>query len=1028
MYQGTSGRVVKAQALCAWPDSLLNGSQMGRRIREFDWSRTPLGPIAEWPQCLRDHVGMLVDNSFAMYIFWGPQNIAIYNDGYSGIAGAKHPRMLGMPTEEIWREVWPDIAPLLERAKSGRPVTLTDLRLIMERNGFPEETYFTFSYSPLRDDAGAIAGVLATVTETTPTVVTKRRLETLRDLAFRSTAALTEAEALAHIRRRLEEFEDMPFGLIYLANEGSNLARVASRIGRATYEPPPFDVTVLDDAAFRSAMMGRFADPGRVVIMPIAAPDRQRNIGALVASISPQLRLEESYREFVTLLAAQIGNSIAAARAFGEERARAESLHVTRTLEKIGLFAESGQQLFWMTKPDGSIDWYNQAWYDYTGQTPDEAKGWGWRAVHHPDDLPEVMRRWPESLEKRAPFEMSFRLRGKDGRYRWFLTRAVPEFDDDTGEVIRWYGTNTNIDSERRIAQQYDVLASLSDRLVQNPDRNAALSALAESLVPELADWTLVNLVDAQGDLSVGAAHHRDAEKTRALQPFVGKSYAHPDGTHAAQEVLRTRKPVLLESVTPGMVQGRVCDEFRPVVESLGMRSAVVVPIMANQTFYGTFHAVSIDDGKAYTARDVPFFEEIGRRIGFALQNAEAYERERRIAHAFQSAALPAALPMVPGMRFSSLYEPASHEANVGGDFYDAFRLLDGRVVVSIGDVAGAGLRAAATMAALRQSIRAVASVNPDPDMLLKAADGVLSASGRAPFASAFVAVIDPLTFSIQYANAGHPSPALRGPGGSVEMLGGNDLLLGLGISASRRVGKAIAEPGSLLVLYTDGLTEVRRNPLEGEERVRGALADGIDDAREIWEAVVGPGVAAHDDVAIIAVHLDTPLFALPKGSVYRWHFSCEDGNTARRVRTGIVRELRSRGLGSEDIFATEVIFSELIGNVFRHAGETLDVVLDLTQEAPVLHVLDSGAGFFLNPKLPADALAERGRGLYIVNQFAREFTVSPRTTSQGSHARAVLRGYVTRAARAVALESHGSERDSYLPGAAAIAAGSSTT
>lgn len=986
--------MVKAQAFCAWPDSLLNGSEMGRRIREFDWASTSLGPIESWPQCLRDHAGMLADNTFAMYIFWGPDDVAIYNDAYIPMAGDKHPRLLGMRTKDAWKEVWPQVQPLLEQAKSGRAVSLIDLRLLLERNGFPEESYFTFSYSPLRDERGAVAGVLATVSESTRLVLMNRRLETLRDLAFRSTTALTEAEALAHIRQALEGSADLPFALVYLAGEGSRVSRVVCRIGRASYEPPPFDVALLDDPSIINGIIGRFGDPARAAVVPIASPDRRQNMGALVVGVSANLRLDESYRQFISMVAAQIGNAIASARAFGEERARLESLHVTRTLEKIGLFAESGQQLFWMTKPDGSLDWYNQAWYDYTGQTEEEAKGWGWRAVHHPDDLPEVMRRWPESLENRTPFEMTFRLRGRDGRFRWFLTRAVPEFDEDTGEVLRWYGTSTNIDSERRTAQQYDFLASLSDRLVQNPDRGAALRVLSHGLVPELADWTLVNLAGANGALVVAAAYHRDRDRTAALKPFIGKSYAHPDGTNAAEEVMRTRKPVLLESITPAIAHGRVSDEFRPVVQSLGMRSAIVVPIMANQTLYGTFHAVAIDDGKAYSARDVPFFEEIGRRIGFALQNAEAYERERRIAHAFQSAALPAALPDVPGMRFSSLYEPASHEANVGGDFYDAFRLLDGRVVVSIGDVAGSGLGAAATMAALRQSVRAVASVNPDPDMLLRAADGVLSQSGRVPFASAFVAVIDPLTFSIQYANAGHPLPLLRDNHGRISVLDGGDLLLGLG-STSRQVGKTIPQPGSMLVLYTDGLTEVRRNPLQGESQVRDAVAAGIDDARGIWNAVVGPNVAAHDDVAVMVVHFDATLLSLTDGSLQHWHFSCEDGETARCVRNAVVETLRSRGLNGEEVFSAEVIFAELIGNVFRHAGDTLDVVLDLTQDAPVLHVLDSGDGFSVNPKLPSDAFSERGRGLFIVNQFAREFTVNPRTTSQGSHARAVLHGRI---------------------------------
>ena len=988
----------------AWPDSLLNGSEMGSRIRHFDWSSTSLGPIESWPQILRSFVAMLVDNRFPMYIFWGPENIAIYNDGYIPMAGDKHPRMLGMATEIVWGEVWPLIAPLLASAKSGEAVNLQDLELTLLRYGFPEEFYCSFCYSPLRDESGEVAGVLATVNDTTHRILSNRRLEALRALATSASFALTEADAMTGVAEALQGRTDLPFAAVYLAHEGSLMAQMAAQAGTVPHGAAlPASIPLSHDAL--AAVPESFPDPERVVAVPIGSHDGRRYTGALIAGLNPRLRYDEPYREFVGMVAAQIGNSVAAARAFSEERARAESMQITRTIEKIGLFAESAQQLFWTTRPDGPVDWYHKSWYDYTGKTYDRDLGWAWKESVHPDDLPEVMRRWPEALERRAPFEMTFRLRGADGRYRWFLSRAVPEFDEN-GQVTRWYGTNTNIDSERRAAQQLDALAALGDRLVQTPDLRGALYALAHGLVPNIADWTLINIADENGALHLAAAHHRDADLARVLEPYLGTQYD-PHGATAAVEVFKTGKPVVIGSTDPSIARGRVADDFAAAIELMGMASIVIVPIVANGDILGTFHAASTHSEKTYGEQDLPFFEEIGRRIGYAIQNAQAYEREWRIAHAFQSAALPGVLPSVPGLHFSSLYEPASHEANVGGDFYDAFRLLDGRVVVSIGDVAGAGLGAAATMAELRQSIRAVASVNPDPEMLLKAADGVFSDTGRAPFASAFVAVIDPLTFSIQYANAGHPAPLLRRPDGSLQPLGGNDLLLGIGMGTqygARQVGKAAAEPGSLLVLYTDGLTEATRDPLDGEFRLQNAVR-GTDAKREtapraaraIWEAVVGAGGSAHDDVAVLAVFLETPLLESPAADVSRWSFRSEDGEMAHAVRNRIVAKLAAAGMRDEDIFAAQMVYSELVGNVFRHAGTSLDVALDLTQDAAVLHVLDSGEGFSLNPKLPADAYSERGRGIYIVTELTREFAVTPRTMSYGSHARAVLHGRVLR-------------------------------
>jgi anti-sigma regulatory factor (Ser/Thr protein kinase) len=147
----------------------------------------------------------------------------------------------------------------------------------------------------------------------------------------------------------------------------------------------------------------------------------------------------------------------------------------------------------------------------------------------------------------------------------------------------------------------------------------------------------------------------------------------------------------------------------------------------------------------------------------------------------------------------------------------------------------------------------------------------------------------------------------------------------------------------------------------------------------------------------VLTVLLETPLWERPDGNVSSWSFASEDGAMAHAVRNHIVARLAAAGMRRDEIFAAQMVYSELVGNVFRHAGTSLDVALDLTQDAAVLHVLDTGEGFSLNPKLPADAYAERGRGLYIVTELAREFTVSPRTMSGGSHARAVLHGQVHR-------------------------------
>jgi serine phosphatase RsbU (regulator of sigma subunit) len=215
-------------------------------------------------------------------------------------------------------------------------------------------------------------------------------------------------------------------------------------------------------------------------------------------------------------------------------------------------------------------------------------------------------------------------------------------------------------------------------------------------------------------------------------------------------------------------------------------------------------------------------------------------------------------LPDVRGFAFSAIYEAGKAEALVGGDWYDAFPLVDGRIVVSIGDVAGSGLSAAVTMASVRQAIRGAAHAKADPSGMLDAADRALDDPERR-FVTAFVGVIDPATSTITYQCAGHPPPLVRIPDGSVAELesGGPPLGLRAGGDASTRTANLPA--GSLLALYTDGLIESTHDILEGQARLRAALADGTvagaeNPAQLLHDLMLVDG--SRDDVAILTVKI----------------------------------------------------------------------------------------------------------------------------------------------------------------------------
>jgi PAS domain S-box-containing protein len=667
-------------------------------------------------------------------------------------------------------------------------------------------------------------------------------------------------------------------------------------------------------------------------------------------------------------------------------------LFVWSEAESFRIIADAVPQILWSALPDGWIDWYNMRWFEYTGQTPEEAAGWGWQAVHHPEDLPGVMRSWPESIATGKPFEMEFRLRGADGRFRWFLTRATP-LRDPGERIVRWFGTNTDIDAEYAARARERFFSLLGAELAGALSLDQTLRVITRRVVPEFADWGLVNLADERGEMRLAAAYHRDPELRALLDALRGQRYANPAARGGTAEVMRSGRPLVYESTGESFSLETIDPAYHDVFARIGFDSALVVPLIAGGRIVGTLNVVLRGSGRAFSAADVPFFEELGRRIAPAIGNATAYERERRVASTFQEAALVPSLPELPGLEFDAMYQAAMLEATVGGDWYDAFRLPDGRVVLSVGDVAGKGLDAAVAMASVRQSIRTAALINPEPVAVLNAVDRIVRAIGQAPFVTAFVGVIDPVCFEFAYASAGHPPPLLRAPDRTVRALTESDLPLGIR-QRSERAGTTIdIEPGSVLLCYTDGLSEFDRDPLQGEQRVAAALERATHDVAHDLYRAVSRGMPPQDDVAILAVSFDRPLTAIDgPGRAAEWRFDASDGAAAGRARAEYVRRLAAAGLSDEDRSGAELVFGELVGNVVRYAPGPIAALLDVSGEAAVLHVIDNGTGFEFRPRLPADVLSERGRGLFLVTAFADELSVE-RRRGGGSHARAVLRG-----------------------------------
>ncbi len=332
-------------------DFLIGGGEMGKVIAAKDWSETPLGPVANWPQSLRTTVSLCLASNFPISLAWGAKRTQIYNDGYWPICGAKHPQSMGQNFRECWASAWPAIGEAFECAERGETRYIENQRMFLDRNGYLEETFFTFSFSPIRDESGTVGGLFHPVTETTARMLSERRTRALRDLAARTAKATSVEEACAIAFNVLAEYElDLPFALLYVLNETGEELRLAASTGvepgsaanplRVGSNQAPWEwpfKQVLDSARPQTVepfaqrlglhLRGPYPEhPTKALILPISRGGLTRPAGVLVAGVSSRLPLDDSYRSFYDLLAGQLAAAIATARAYEEERRRGQAL------------------------------------------------------------------------------------------------------------------------------------------------------------------------------------------------------------------------------------------------------------------------------------------------------------------------------------------------------------------------------------------------------------------------------------------------------------------------------------------------------------------------------------------------------------------------------------------------------------------------------------------------------------------------------------------------------------------------------
>ncbi|HEX6248557.1 MAG TPA: SpoIIE family protein phosphatase [Nocardioidaceae bacterium] len=803
----------------------------------------------------------------------GPEfTFELANGAYRRLVGGRD--VVGKPVREALPEIEGqgyfellDEVRTSARSREGREAELR----VQNAEGDLQRVFVDFLYEPVQDGEGAVVGILVDAKDVTQHVLDRRRLEELA-------GELTEAQ-----ERYRTLFETMLLGVVYHDATGTIVAAnpaagevlgvdPADLVGLSPQSPQwqavredespfpgdehPAMVALRTGSVVTGTVMG--VVHGRsgerrwltVTAVPDARDERGRpqRVYAMFEDVTDERRAAAALRERDSLLGRLRDANVLGIVLADEERVVDAN---DAFLEIIGY---DRQQL-----DDGLVDWRAitpQEWAPADQRALDELRSKG--------SCVPFEKEYVAASGERVPVMLGAAVVDRDP-LRW-VTFVADLSDRQRAEEERarlLTAAQTAQTEAAHARERLGLLLRAGAALAATRDREDLLRHLTRLLVPAVADFATVFVPTDDGSLRAVVNEHRDPTKLEALDRLAEQPVA-PDSRSGAQQAYRTGRTQLMRDVQASAARWPDADAaVRELVDELGTDSAITVPLTDGATISGVLSLGRTAERPAFAESDVAVAEELGRRLATALTNADVIAREHTVAEMLQRSLLPDVLPRMPGLDLAVVYLPATEGVDVGGDWYDAFPLGEGRIGIALGDVVGHNLTSATTMNQVRNALRAYAVDDDDPASVLSRTNTALVRLLPEAMATVFYGVVDVPGRELRFASAGHPPPLLA-EGGKPRFLGEGGLMLGVDEDA-RFATTTISWPDeTALLLYSDGLVEDRRRPIdEGFDDIAAAFTGATVRSAEEMCATVRARLLAtpdqEDDVCLLAVRLTDP-------------------------------------------------------------------------------------------------------------------------------------------------------------------------